>query len=432
MIANLWRLSVIVAVLCGSVLARLPGLLAASLRRDVGRRNAIIGAAAAACAQRLGPVFIKIAQMASYRADLLPAAMLAPLSVLQDRVGPLASGEARRAVEASLGRSIGELFAAFDDNPLASGSVAVVCAATLHDGARVAVKIVRPGVGERIARDLACFRWVVTLAERSRRVRGIPLLDTFDLIARMVAAQVDMTAEREQLTQLRALLSNRPGVSVPAAHAWPASREVLVMERIDDAQSWTEAALPLAVFRRAADRMLNALYTMVFAGKIINCDLHPGNILVRADGSVTLLDAGLVARLEEHDRRCFRDFFLALAAGNAVQCARAIRNSASIVPPSLEPAAFQRDVDTLVSRYHGLRAGEFLVAQFVHEVFALQRRHGLFGAPGFAAAIWALVMFEGLVRDRYPELDFQSAARPFLVMAMLDGPNTDRRRASMS
>lgn len=421
MIANVLRLSVIVAVVCGCALACLPRLLAASLRRDADRRNAMIGLAAASCAQRLGPVFIKIAQMASYRADLLPAAMLAPLSVLQDRVGPLAPGDACRAVEVSLCRPIGELFAAFDDDPIASGGVAVVCAATLHDGSSVAVKIVRPGAGESIARDLACFRSVVALAERSRLARGIPLLETFDLIARMIAAQVDMTAEREQLEQLRALLSGRPGVSVPAVHAWPASREVLVMERIEDAQSWTEAALSPAVFRRAADRTLNALYTMIFAGKVINCDLHPGNILVRSDGSVTLLDAGLVARLEEQDRRCFRDFFLALSAGNAVQCARAIRNSARVVPPSLDAAAFQRDVDALVASHHGRRAGDFLVAQFVHEVFALQRRHGLFGAPGFAAAIWALVMFEGLVRNRYPELDFQSAARPFFATAMLDG-----------
>ncbi len=420
-IAVVLRLSAIVVLTGASAIAALPRVLAAMVMRDTARRDARIGAAAAACAQRLGPLFVKLAQMLSYRADLLPAAMLPPLAVLQDRVSPPGRGEARRAIEASLGRPVGELFASFEDAPIACGSVAVVCAAVTREGSRVAVKVVRPGVARRIARDLACLRRIAALAARSRVARGIPLVETFDLLAAMIAAQTDMEAEGRQLAHFRALLARRPGVSVPALYPAPASRDVLVMERIDDAQPLTAAGLPDSAFRRAADRILDALYTMIFTGTFINCDLHPGNILVREDGSVTMLDAGLVARLDDCDRRCFRDFFLALAVGNPVQCAQAIRASARFEPADFDAGAFQRDVDALVGAYSGRRAGDFLVAEFVYAVFRLQRRHRLFGAPGFAAAIWALVVFEGLVRHRYPELDFQAAARPFMVGAMLEG-----------
>ena len=128
------------------------------------------------------------------------------------------------------------------------------------------------------------------------------------------------------------MFAHRPGISVPRHHCMLASRDVLVMDRIEDAQPLNTAVLSDRAFRLAADRILNALYTMIFTGKIINCDLHPGNILVGSDGAVTLLDAGLVAKLDDADRRCFRDFFLALAAGNAVQCAQAIRASARVMP----------------------------------------------------------------------------------------------------
>src|SRR5262245_38024005 len=104
----------------------------------------------------------------------------------------------------------------------------------------------------------------------------------------------------------------------------------------------------------------------------------------------------------------FRDLFLALASNNSPGCAAAIVRSALSVPDDFDWTAFQRDVDALMEAYHGRTAGNFLVAEFVYQILRLQKQHKLFGAPGFAAAIWALVMFEGLVRVRFPDLDFQA------------------------
>jgi ubiquinone biosynthesis protein len=154
---------------------------------------------------------------------------------------------------------------------------------------------------------------------------------------------------------------------------------------------------------------------MIFVHGVVHCDMHPGNVLWRADGAVALIDAGLIASLSETDRCCFRDFFRGLACNDPEDCANAILRSALLVPQSLDQAAFHRDVGTLVRTYHGRPAGKFLIAEFVFRVFELQRRHRLSGAPGFVSAIWALAMFEGLVRARYPNLDFQAAAHPFLV-----------------
>lgn len=409
-----WRLCQICAVAIATLAIHSPRILAAVVRRDRPARHRALGQGLADMAESLGPVFTKAAQMLSYRSDLLPAEFLTPLERLQDRVRPLRRGEARRAVEASLGRPVGDLFAAFEDEPVACGSIAVVCRATGHDGEALAVKVVRPGVTGQITRDLDCLRWLASIAARSKFGRGVPLLETLDLIATMIAMQADMRMERRNLSRLGQLVSTQPRVSMPEAIDVASCPEVLVMQFVS-ALPWRTADVGDAAFRRAADDLLVALYNMIFKLGVVHCDMHPGNIFLRPDGTVVLIDAGLVVQLTDHDRRCFRYLFLALAFNNSANCAAAILESALKVPHDLDRVAFEREVQALVTSFHGRKAGEFLVAEFVFRIFEIQRRHGIFGPPGFAAAIWALVMFEGLVRERYPDLDFQAVARPFAL-----------------
>jgi ubiquinone biosynthesis protein len=413
-ISNLLRLVTIVAIACAIALFRLPLMLLAASR---GQRRfyTAAGETLAVCIEVLGPVFVKVGQMLSYRVDLFPEALLQPLMRLQDRASPLSPRSTRAAVVAGLGRPLSEVFSDFSDVAVASGSIAIVCRAVTRDGRSVAVKIVRPGIAGRIDRDLASFRWIAGIAARSRFARDLPVVETFAMIASMVAAQADMQAESRNLAAFAAMVPSHARIIVPRPHAALTTHDVLVMDFVEDAAQLMQASIPDKVFRRATRDLLALLYAMIFVRGVVHCDMHPGNVLWRGDGTVALIDAGLIARLNDNDRCCFRDVFLGLACNDTCVCANAILRSALHVPDSLDHAAFQRDVDSLMHRYHGRTAGNFLVADFVLAVFDLQRRHGLPGAPGFLSAIWALVMFEGLVRARYPDLDFQSAAQPFLA-----------------
>lgn len=413
-IRQLFRLMTILAIASGIGALRLPLMLLAALR---GRRQflAAAGETLAVCIEALGPVFVKVGQMLSYRVDLFPEPLLQPLMRLQDRASPLSSRRTRAAVEAGLGRPLSDVLATFSDVPVASGSIAIVCRGTIPDGRAVAVKVVRPGIAGRIDRDLASFRWIAGIIGRSRFARDLPVVETFDIIALMVSAQADMLAECRNLAAFRTMLPANGRIAMPGPHAALTTRDVLVMDFVGDTVQLMRASIPDKVFRRAARDLLELLYTMIFVRGVVHCDMHPGNVLWRSDGAVALIDAGLIARLNDDDRCCFRDFFLSLACNDADACASAILRSALQVPDSLDRAAFQRDVDGLMHRYHGRTAGNFLIADFVFAVFDLQRRHRLPGAPGFLSAIWALVMFEGLVRARYPDLDFQAAAQPYLA-----------------
>lgn len=414
------RLARCLVILVGVAGRNLPTVIAAAAVRDRRRLLLSLGESCAEAAEALGPVYVKVAQIFSYRLDLLPREFLQPLSRLQNHVRVTTQERSLSVIRASLRSALGASIQSFQETEIAAGSIATVHQATTLDGAAVAVKVVRAGVSRWIAIDLECLHWIVRILAGRPRMRGIPLMQTYDLIAEMVAAQTDMIKEAGNLQKLREVLASQPKLIVPAPYFELTTREILVMDYIADAVPLISPEVPEAVFRDTALRVLRALYKMMFQVGFVHCDMHPGNVLVLRDGTAALLDAGLVAILREEDRRSFRDFFLGLATNDAKACYRAIVNSATSVPPRLNQSSLASEVADLVRYYHERTVGEFFVAEFVFRIFDLQRRHRLVGAPGFVAAIWALVMFEGLVRPRYADLDFQAEARPFMAGAIIE------------
>ena len=395
-------------------------LIIARVLNNRDRCHYLLGHAIAQAAEQLGPVFVKLAQMISYRADVLPIRFLAPLARLQENAIPMLPGEARRTLELAFGSRWQDIFIRFDDAAIASGSIATVHLAQLENGDLVALKIVRPSASNAIRRDIACLRWAVDRIARRRFAVGFPIREMFESIAGMIAVQCDMVEEARNLDAFSRILSSVRDVKVPAVRTDLGSvREVLVMDYIDCTTTISDPSLSDVAFRAAILQVLRQLYRMIFTEGIVHCDLHPGNVHLRKDGTVYLFDAGLVSSLSIEERECFRDFFVAIATGDTAAATSAVIRSALSVPADLDRRRLEGNVRDLIKRNTGLRAGEFLVAGFVHQVLALQRTHRIYGSPGFVAAIWALAMFEGLVRHRFPDLDFQGEAKTYVISAML-------------
>jgi ubiquinone biosynthesis protein len=414
------RLLHIVGVFLLMHLRMIAPALTAQLKGDADQRNRCFGEAIANAAERLGPVFVKAAQMLSYRSDLFPASLLTPIARLQEQVAPLPRGAARRVVERALGAPTTSLFDDFEDEPVACGSIATVHRATTRGGEVIAVKIVRPGIKERIDIDLACLHAIVARLARTRFAAGMPVREIFGGIAHMISDQANMIEEARNLHALRQSAVAVSGVTIPRARTEIAlTRDLLVMDFISGSVPITAVDLPEDAFKAAARKILQVVYRMIFVDRLVHGDLHPGNVHASAGGTAYLFDAGLAATLTVEDSDCFRDFFVALAMGNADAVANAIIRSAANIPLDFQRTAFDAEVAVLVRAYTGRTAGSFLVVEFVYQIFALQRKHRLYGAPGFVTAIWALIMFEGIVRGRYPELDFQATARPFALVSML-------------
>lgn len=398
-------------------LTLLPAYFRSYMRGDVAALRRAQGLALVRLCERAGPALIKFAQLAAARADLLPTALIEPLARVQDQARPPSVRQLRRALRRAYGPPGTWPFAIDTWTPVATGSIATVLAARLPDGETVALKVVRPGVVHEIRADLVWLGWLLRLAGRLPALRALPLRHTFAQLAPLVECQTDMFAEARARDRLAPAAG--PGVILPSTRPELTRANVLAMSFQPAAHKLTDRAVPQAVYERGCRLLLAALYRMIFITGFVHCDLHPGNVGCDGEGSVILYDYGLVAELTDADRAALAGLFSAIANRDPVRAAREIISSAAAVPVGLDREALISDADTLLMRWGGKTTGKFLIAALVRELFEVQYRHGIVSVPNFSAAIWALATFEGLVRHRYPELDFQAQAKPFLISYIL-------------
>jgi ubiquinone biosynthesis protein len=414
-----FRFLEIAAYLLGESIRFMWRLLLNKLRRRSCSRRALLGQALAELCDSLGATFIKIGQILSTRCDLLPPEVIQPLIRLQDCTRPFAFRSVPTIIKAEFGRSLTEIFAEFEQKPLSSASVASVYQARLQNGQKVAVKIRRPDVVRKVRNDLRIMRLMARGLARLPAMKLVPVVDMIDEFGRVIERQLDFRLEAMNNRQFQEHFSQNDQVLIPALVEEYCSEAVLSMEFLEglvrsDQLDWEESE-----YQESLKTGLRALYSMIFLKGFIHCDMHPGNFYFRKGGDVIILDMGFVASLNQNDRYQFSRFFFGIARNNGKDCARILYETASYKTMNFNRDAFNQAVIDLIDRSAGSNAAEFQVALFASQLFDIQRRHGLRGSTNFTMAILSLLVFEGIAKQFYPHLDFQSEARPFLVRALL-------------
>ncbi|HON30055.1 MAG TPA: ubiquinone biosynthesis regulatory protein kinase UbiB, partial [Ottowia sp.] len=272
--------------------------------------------------QRLGPIFVKFGQVLSTRRDLLPPDIADELALLQDRVPPFPGEMAVATIERAFGKPLGELFARFEREPVASASIAQVHFATLRDaGGRereVAVKVLRPGMLKVIEQDLDLIRmmatWIERLSADGRRLKPREVVAEFD---KYLHDELDLMREAASAAQLRRNMAGLDLVLIPEM-IWELARpDVLVMERmqgipISQVERLREAGVDIPKLARDG---VTIFFTQVFRDGFFHADMHPGNIMVSVDpatfGRYISLDFGIVGTLTEVDKEYLAQNFTA-------------------------------------------------------------------------------------------------------------------------
>ena len=299
------------------VLARILPLLL-SFRRDVHRwiffgRPAIRTAALhrkraerlVATIAGLGPSFVKMAQVFAGRADLLPEPYLSTVSTLTDRVPAVPIDAVEREITTAYGQSPRELFDRWEPVPVASASLGQVHRAW-YQGREVAVKVLRPGVERLVASDVVAARHIISWASRifkSPHIAGLRAV--IDEFARRIGDEMDFRREAEYAIEIRQNFAEVPAVVVPEIIPELVRQRVLVMEFMHGTK--LDALAPLIstgqIDPRQLVRTVMELYVqMMMIDGLFHADPHPGNLLVRDDGAVILLDFGLVVRVPREIR----------------------------------------------------------------------------------------------------------------------------------
>lgn len=315
------RIASEVAVVFGTyrwhaLLARQLSPEAAAVEREaVDRRSA--ERVARLCLELRG-AWLKIGQFASTRRDLLPPAWTEALSRLQDAVPPVPFDAIRARVEAELGAPLGEVFASFDEEPIAAASLAQVHGAVLPDGTRVAVKVQVPGIEELVDGDLHLLSLLAGAFEDL--VGGVELGAIAREVARSVREELDYRLEAERTRRMAEDLARDRGVHVPRVVDLISTSRVLVLERIDGVR------LTEHLDRTGGDPAVLAAMVRTYAAQILalgrfQADPHPGNFLVEPDGRLALLDFGAIETLSEEERRGYAALIAAMAARDRASAA---------------------------------------------------------------------------------------------------------------
>ncbi|WP_406631184.1 ABC1 kinase family protein [Amycolatopsis sp. WGS_07] len=393
------------AVLAVRMLLLGPATAAAWLRgrplaRDVWLADTVVA---------LGPAFVKAAQLLSTRADLLPPRVCRALSRLHDQVRPLPPSAMPPALR--FGTGVPRLVGA--------GSIACVYRLVLPAGRTVAAKVRRPGIVRSLTADLAMLEQGARLLARLPMLRGVPVTAVAEQLTASIRAQLDFAREADSLEGFRKALSEVDGVTVPGVCRALSTEDILVMDFVDGLARRRPEDLGEEERRTAVVAALRAVYRMLFLDGVVHCDLHPGNLYFRADGSIVVLDAGFTVQLSDSAREKFAAFFYCMSEGDGEACADIVLSTAA-VSPGADTVRFRTELAALVAEHTGRSAAEFDLVSFAAKLFDLQRAHGLHADPQFVFPILSLLVLEGTVREFHPDVDFQREARPALVTALME------------
>lgn len=357
--------------------------------------------------EAMGPTFIKLGQLLSTRADLLPPAFLEALGRLQDRVAPFAYAIVDETVARELGRPVAEAYTFFDPIPVAAASLGQVHRATLPDGRPVAVKVLRPRIREIVRDDIAALRRLVALGDRhSEMVYRFDLLGMLDEFRRVIGRELDYRAEAVQLERLRGNLALYPHIVVPRPIASHTTSRVLTMEWVDGRKvnELTPAERRDIGGQALAQELFRAYLQQILVDGFFHADPHPGNVLVTPDGRVALLDVGMVAIVPMPFRDRLLRLLVALADGDGEAVAD-VSMDVGEATRLFDERAFRRAIRDVVASYSATPAASVKAGRLLLVLGRAAGEAGLRMPPEFALFGKTLMNLEHVGMTLDPRFD---------------------------
>jgi ubiquinone biosynthesis protein len=364
----------------------------------------------------LGPTFIKFGQILSTRPDLLPPDVIEELAKLQEQVPPFSSELAFEAIERELKRPCRELFAEFDPQPLAAGSLAQVHAARSHDGQLLAVKIRRPNVVRDVERDLSLMAELAQLAER--HIPESKVLDPVGLVkhfARTIRRELNFAREGRTIEDFGRLFRYDPMLVVPNVH-WDLSTEaILTMDFVNGCRIDDRAALAMIHIEPAAVAANGAriFMKMAFEIGVFHGDPHPGNIRVLSDGTICLIDYGMIGMLDEDERERLVDLFVAVTHRDVKRAVDVITVLGKPFRP-IDVSLLRADVHDFIENYYGVPLDRLNVGRMLSDFMAVLLNHGIRCPADLMLLIRCLITLEGVGRDLDPDFNMAAQLAPFV------------------
>ncbi len=384
--------------------------------------------------EELGPTFVKLGQILATRKDLVPPALMQELRQLQDKVQPFSSAIAREQVESELKRPVTELFAHFEEEPLAAASIGQVHRARLADGSEVVVKIQRPGIEQVISADLEI---ILTLAELIQPELGktvqLDLVQFIREFQKSILREIDYRVEAANTRTMERKLAEVPGIAVPQLYPALSTDKVLTLEFFDGVSVREVETIEQLGFDpcELATRGTDIALKMALEWGFFHADPHPGNLFVLKDGRLGLIDFGSVGILDEEMTDFLAIFLLGIFTGDADRLVKLFYRM-DMIGHQTDVRALKADIRALMVSYLGRDMAELDVGQFVGEIFDVIAIHHVEVMPQVLLVLKALVTIIGVAETLNPQynvLDEVKGVVLSIYMRKLANPENLARRA---
>lgn len=369
----------------------------------------------------LGTTFIKLGQILSTRADLLPPEYLVELTKLQDSAPPVAFEEIEGALVTELGQPLEDVFAQFDRVPLAAASIGQAHAATLKDGTDVVVKVRRPGVVEQVNEDLEILRDLAATA-----TRHLDFAHQYDLpglveeFSQTLRQELDYIREAHNAERFAVNFATDPHIHVARVFWEATTSRVLTLERIRGVKINDLKALDEQGTDRhwLANYATNIVLKMVCEDGFFHADPHPGNFFIEADGTIGLIDFGMVGVIDEQTQELLAELLISINHQDADRLVDVFLDL-GVSSRRVDRAAVRRDLHHLSTTYWGLPLGELKVAALLNDVYLIMRRHRMHLPSNLALLLKTVIMIEGLGVTLDPGFQLPRVLAPYTERLVL-------------
>ena len=365
----------------------------------------------------LGPAYIKFGQLLSTRPDIVGPGIAEQLRVLQDKLPPFSTEEARAAVARELGADTDALFTDFGP-PVAAASLAQVHRARLRGSGRsVAVKVLRPGIERAFLRDVDAFylaAWIIeNLAPFSRRLRPRAVIEHFEGVVR---GELDLRMEAAAAAEFRASTESDTGFRVPAV-IWPASgRRVMTLEWVSGVSLGDRAAVAATgvSLTDLSARVIQTFLTHALRDGFFHADMHQGNLKLGPDGAIVALDFGIMGRIDAYTRRVYAEILHGFLLRDYTRVAE-VHFEAGYVPRDRDVAEFAQALRAVGEPIFGQDATHISMARLLAHLFEVTERFGMETRTELILLQRTMVVVEGVARSLDPGLNMWETARPVVT-----------------
>ena len=372
---------------------------------------------------QLGPTFIKVGQLLSTRADILPTESVEELSKLQDEVPAFTATRAKQIIELDLGKPIDEMFAYFDPTPLAAASLGQVHKAQLHTGEEIVIKVQRPGLLKLFAIDLGILKRIAQYFQNHpKHGRGRDWVGIYEECSKILYQEADYLNEGRNADTFRRNFRGDRRIMVPRVYWRYASRRVLTLEympgiKISNYEALEAAGIDRKVIARiGAEAYLEQLLNHGF----FHADPHPGNLAVTGQGELIFYDFGMMGQIQSFTReKLLRTFF-----GIAKKDAEAVVNSLielGALEVSGDTGPIRRSVQYMLDNFMGQPMEKQSVAAISDDLYDLAYDQPFRFPATFTFVIRALSTLEGLGKGLDPNFNFMEVAKPYATNLMENG-----------